>query len=85
MQALKFVFDEDMSTVGGATGLTSITNPANWSLWLNGTVLLGAVSQVQYQWNPLSHKYEANVYFNATGPKGTLARGNYVLTLSNAL
>ena len=46
VQALKFIFDEDMSTAGGDHRSGSVTNPANWSLSYNGTLLSGAVSQV---------------------------------------
>ena len=88
VQALTFVFDEDMLTVGGTTGVNSILNPANWTLTYNSAAVVGGISRIDYGWNPLAQKYEANVYFNAAalGQAGSaLPKGSYVLTLSSAV
>jgi hypothetical protein len=82
-------FGEDVSTVGGAGGANSVSNPSNWVLLLNGQVVPGAISKVEYGLNQAlasglmataDGKYEAVVTF-----KQALGEGSYVLTLKDSV
>ncbi len=54
----------------------SILNPANWKVQRNGTVIPGAIEDIEFAWNPLSRSYEATVTL-----ADSLGEGEYVLTL----
>jgi hypothetical protein len=42
----------------------SVCNPANWTLWQDGTMVAGGVQSVTFGFNSVDDKYEATVTFN---------------------
>ena len=78
------LFDENMSTTNGVSGVNSILKPDNWVLARNGTIIPNGVKSVDFQWNGLTRKYEATVTFDANGldiGQLPLPTGDYVLTV----
>ena len=69
-------FEADMSTVGGAAGLTSVLNPSNYALTRNGVDYSGHIAGISYSYNPSTRFPEALLTFDAPLPDG-----NYVLTV----
>ena len=88
LASLTVVFDEALSTVGGATGLHSVLNPNNWAIARNNSVIVGGIKSVTFGLNPLTNKYEATVTFDGNGINfGTapLKDGAYVLTVRDLI
>ncbi len=82
------VFNEELSTEGGETGLYSVTNPDNWIITLNGVEIAGGIDSVEFGLNPLTNKWEAIVTFDGNGVNyGTpgLDQGTYVLTVRDSI
>ncbi|MBX3412470.1 MAG: hypothetical protein KF708_07270 [Pirellulales bacterium] len=79
------IFDEQLSIAGGATGTHSVLNPNNWSLFRDGTEVLGGVRNVSFSLDPATNKWTAIVTLDSDGPLGPpgsatpLVDGNYVL------
>ena len=69
-------FEADMSTVGGAAGLTSVLNPGNYGLTRNGVDYSGHIAGISYSYNASRRFPEALLTFDAPLPDG-----NYVLTV----
>jgi hypothetical protein len=42
----------------------SVCNPANWTFWMDGSVVSGGVKSVTFSYNSVDDKYEAVVTFN---------------------
>jgi len=85
---LVVAFSEDLSTRDDDIGPDSVLNPDNWSLERNGSELPGVIDKVEFDWNPLSRKYEARVAFDASGigdGAAALPEGNYVLTVLDTI
>lgn len=61
---LTVVFSEAMKTQGGATGLHSVTNPANWQLIREGVDISPWISRVTYSTDPITNKREAVIRFS---------------------
>ncbi|MDI9446534.1 MAG: proprotein convertase P-domain-containing protein, partial [Planctomycetota bacterium] len=88
LQTLTVVFDEALSTVGGASGLHSVLNPNNWAIVRNNSEIVGGIQRVDFGLNPLTNKYEAIVTFDGNGVNfGTapLKDGVYVLTVRDLI
>ena len=82
------VFNEDLSVLGGDSGLNSVLNPDNWALVKNDVEIVGAILSVDFGLNPLTNKYEATIYFDGNGVNfGTpgLDEGEYVLTVRDLI
>ena len=90
LSSLVVDFDSQMLT----TGPNSVTNPANWSLLLNGVVQTGAISAIYFGMNeaalnplfagldaPATNKWQAVIVFNG----GALQDGHYQLVATTAL
>ena len=60
---LTVVFSEDLNVTGGATGVKSVTNPANWQVTQNGVDVTSNVSSITFGLNPITNKYEAVLTF----------------------
>ena len=85
---LVVIFDEPMSTSGGASGTYSVLNPANWSLQVNGNELAQAIQSITFGLNPLTAKYEAVLTLDGNGLSDgapPLPAGDYVLTATDML
>ncbi len=88
IQELKVLFGESLSTEGEAGGVSSVLNPSNWMLLLNGSVLAGGIAGITFQRNPLTRKYEATVQFDGNGVDAgvvPLVPGDYVLVARDAI
>jgi hypothetical protein len=88
LSQLVITFAEALSTAGGATGIDSVLNPANWRLTRSGRTISGGIAGITYGLNPVTNKYEATLTFDANGTAlGTppLTDGSYVLTARAAL
>lgn len=88
VQSLRVLFGENLSTVGEAGGISSVLNPANWTLLLNGATLAGGIANVTFQRNPVTRKYEATVQFDGNGVNPgvvPLVPGDYVLVARDAI
>ncbi|HBO42785.1 MAG TPA: hypothetical protein DD670_02370, partial [Planctomycetaceae bacterium] len=90
LDGLVIVFDEELSemeTVAGgvrAPAIESILNPNNWILEQNGSEIHRGVGSVEFEYNNVTHRYEAVITFDgnglASGVPG-LSAGGYVLTI----
>ncbi len=81
-------FNEDLSVLGGDSGLNSVLNPDNWALVRNDQEIVGAILSVDFGLNPLTNKYEATIYLDGNGVNfGTpgLDEGEYVLTVRDLI
>lgn len=78
---LVVVFGEDVVVSGGAAGLNSVLNPANWTVRPRTLLAAGGVSSVDYRFNPISRKYEAVLTLDADTAPGlqSFLAGEYVL------
>lgn len=77
---LTVVFNEEMSTSGGATGFHSVENPNNWALIDGrGSELVGAISKIDFALNPATNKWEAVLTFNTARYPNGLENGYYAL------
>ena len=88
LSAMKVLFGENLSPNTNPSDPNSVLNPVNWSLWLNGVELTGAIVGVDFVRNPNSRKYEATVHFDGNGLGSgipVLPTGNYVLVVSDAV
>ncbi len=74
------VFSENMWTLGGTTGLHSVTNKANWSLTRNGIDFSSRIRDITFSLNAATNRYEAVVTFIEN-----LGVGSYVLTAKGAI
>ena len=94
MQCLVVTFDSDMLT----TGPNSVTNPANWSLLMNGTVVANGIKSIYYGMNeaalnplfaslnaPATNKWQAVIVFNGQDGTSYLQDGQYELVATTAL
>ena len=72
MKQIAVVFDEAMSTVGGASGDYSVTNPDNWYLLdADGRIMEHMIEGITFQLNPANNKWEAVITFIDNGlPSG---------------
>ncbi len=95
---LKVLFDENLLTAGGSSGMHSVLNPQNWILSRNGSDIQGAIIQVTDYlgrastdpnfdlWNPTTRKIEVVLKLDGNGlsqDRTPLAEGNYVLTIKD--
>jgi large repetitive protein len=77
---LTVVFNEEMSTSGGATGFHSVENPNNWAMVDGrGSELVGAISKIDFSLNPATNKWEAVLTFNTARYPNGLENGYYAL------
>ncbi len=63
----------------------SILNPANWSLYRNGSDITGAIANITFNLDPTTNKYTAVLTINGSGLSGgaaALTSGNYTLVVS---
>ena len=74
------VFSEELSAIGGASGATSVHNPANWGLTKNGVNASSLISGISFGLKGATGKYEAVVFFTAP-----LTAGDYVLTAKSTI
>ena len=94
MYCLVVTFDSAMM----ASGTNSVTNPDNWSLLLNGSVLSDGISAIYYGMNeaadnplfadldaPATNKWQAVIVFNGQDAGSYLQDGNYQLVATTAL
>ena len=73
-------FSEEMSTAGGASGPTSVTNPANWNFLKDAQNANALISGITQSFNGTLQRYEATLTFSAA-----LAPGNYSLTAKGTM
>jgi hypothetical protein len=71
---------KDMWVTGGASGVNSITNPANWGLMRNGIDISSQITAVDFGFVVATRRFEANVTLATT-----LMAGEYVLTARGSL
>ncbi|MHB8903274.1 MAG: hypothetical protein ACYC6Y_31315, partial [Thermoguttaceae bacterium] len=82
LTTLVVAFDEEMST----SGSSSVTNPANYRLVHDGTLLSNVITGITFGLNPATNKWEAVLTLDANGSASgikALEDGQYVLTLLN--
>lgn len=75
---LAVAFDKDLTIEGGITGLSSVLNPANWSLAQNGAAADELISAISFGYSETTGRYEAVLSFT-----NSLAAGQYGLQLSS--
>jgi hypothetical protein len=81
---LTIVFDEEMMT----TGPDSVTNPANYRLVHDGTLLSNVITNIQFGLNPATNKWEAVLTLDGNGGASgvvPLDDGLYQLTVLNSV
>ncbi len=81
---LVIVFDEEMTT----TGPNSVTNPANYRLVRNGSLLSNVITSIQFGLNPATNKWEAVLTLDGNGSASgvvPLDDGQYQLTVLNSV
>jgi hypothetical protein len=64
-------FSEQMSTSGGSTGATSVTNAANWLLTRNGIDVTATVGSITFGHSALTNRYEATLNLSSTYNSGS--------------
>ena len=83
---LTVVFNEEMSTSGGATGYHSVENPNNWALVDGqGNEQVSAISEIEFSLNPATNKWEAFLTFNSALYPNGLENGYYTLVARSQL
>jgi subtilisin-like proprotein convertase family protein/secreted trypsin-like serine protease len=86
--AIAINFGESLSTFRGDAGRESVLNLNNWELTRDGELVPFGVWQIQFVLNNSTHKYEAVLLLDDDPDKAgaqPLARGDYVLTLRDAV
>jgi hypothetical protein len=89
MSSIVVNFDSDMMT----TGTNSVTNPANWSLLLNGVVQTDGIAAIDFGMNEAAtrlgaaatNNWQAVIYFNSQNGTSYLQDGSYQLVATTAL
>ena len=85
---LKVAFDEDLMQYNGTEGVHSVLNPNNWILERNGSEIPGIISSIDFELDPVSHKYVATLTLDGNGlNNGTpgLSPGDYTLYIRDAI
>ncbi|MCA9102486.1 MAG: hypothetical protein KDA63_15095, partial [Planctomycetales bacterium] len=88
VSTLTVTFDEQISTFGGTTGFSSVTNPDNWVLLREGVPVFNGIAGVTFGMNAASNKWEAIVTLDGNGPLGgvtPLTDGTYELVAKNTI
>jgi hypothetical protein len=80
MQQLVVSFSENLTDAGGATGINSIANPANWLLTKDGADITSDISSIAYGYNPATNRYEARVNLATSH-----TAGNFLLKLKDVV
>jgi len=81
VEELIVVFNEELNQ---GAGLASVLNPHNWRLERNGAEIAGAVTDVEFERNPYTRKWEATIQLDGNGlGEGDipLPPGEYVLVV----
>jgi hypothetical protein len=68
---LTVVFSEDLNVVDGTSGANSATNLANWQLTQDGVNVSSLITNVSFDFNEQTNKYEAVLTFAASLTAGT--------------
>lgn len=92
MNRLVVSFDSKLNSVpSDASPLLyahSVLNPANWSLYRDGSDITGAITVESFTLNPLTNKWEAVLKLDGNGISGgtaALASGSYTLVASDEI
>lgn len=81
-------FSEEVNNEGGDTGFNSVTNPANWALFLNDSLLSDVIQEILYQFNPATQKWEATLILDSDQSEPgnqPLSEGSYRLVVSDRI
>ena len=71
LDTLTVVFSEDMQVSGGASGVNSVLNPANWQLTQDGVNVSNLITGITFELNSETNKYEAELTLGASLTAGT--------------
>ncbi len=85
---LVVTFSEQPNLFGGSEGLNSVLDPSNWILVRDGDEIPLGVSDVSFEWNVLTRKYEATITLDYNGPSTgiiALQDGNYTLVVRDLI
>lgn len=73
LQQIVVSFSENMADAGGAGGVNSVTNPANWLLTRDGANVNATISSINYGYNPVTNRYEATINLSTSYTTGNFS------------